>query len=56
MIKPVIQTQQNWQKPHFGLDLDPLGSNSGALVSFLKIWLCQSLVKTNDSVLRKFSE
>ena len=25
----MIQTQENGEKPHFGLDLDPFGPNSG---------------------------
>ena len=27
--KPIIQTQENGTKTHFGPDLDPLGPNSG---------------------------
>ena len=26
--KRIIQTQENGEKPHFGLDLGPLGKNS----------------------------
>ena len=34
--KRLIQTQENGQKPHFGSDLDPLGSNSDHQIFFLQ--------------------
>ena len=37
--KPIIQTQEKDEKPHFGPDLGLLGRQN----SFPKIWLCQSL-------------
>ena len=39
----MIQTQENGEKPHFGLDLGPLGPNSGGESFISKIWLHQSL-------------
>ena len=32
--KPMIQTQENGKKPHFGSDLDLLRSNLGRLMFF----------------------
>ena len=37
----MIQTQENGEKPHFGLDLGPLGPNSGGESFISKIWLRQ---------------
>ena len=34
--KRLIQTQENGEKPHFGSDLDPLGSNSNHQIFFLQ--------------------
>ena len=34
--KRLIQTQENGEKPHFGSDLDPLGSNSDHQIFFLQ--------------------
>ena len=62
--------KKNDKKPHFGLDLDPLGPKSGHQFFFFpkKIWLCQSLdimahyhhvkyiKKNNNPILRKFSD
>ena len=66
--KLMIKIQKNGKKPHFGPDLGPLGPNSGRQTFFSKIWLRQSLdvvvnyhhlqsqKKTNDPILRKFSD
>ena len=41
--KPIIQTQENGKKPHFGPDLGPSNPNSSRQISFSKLWLFQSL-------------
>ena len=35
--KPMIQTQENGEKPHFGPDLGPLGPNSVHENFFIKL-------------------
>ena len=65
----MIHTQENGEKPHFGLDLGPLGPNSG--YHFFKkkkklalsasryhssLSSCTISEKTNDPIFRKFSD
>ena len=64
--KPMIQTQENNEKPHFGPDLGPVDPNSGANFFFRnlalsvtryhgQLSLCTISEKTNDPLLRIFS-
>ena len=66
-VKFMIQTQENAKKIHFGPDLGPLGPNSGHQFFFKNLTLsvtryhgqlssCKISEKTNDQILRKFSD
>ena len=66
--KRINQTQENDKKPHFGLGLGQLGTNLGCQLFFIKHFVasvtryhgelssCKISEKTNDLILRKFSE
>ena len=64
--KCMIQTQENGEKPYFGPDLGPLGTNPGCQFFFKnlassvtryhgQLSSCKISEKTNDPILRKFT-
>ena len=64
--KRVIQTQENGEKPHFGLDLGSLDPNLGRQIFFTNLTSpviryhgqlssCTMSIKTNGPILRKVS-
>ena len=52
----LIQTQENDKKPHFGPDLGPLGPNYYQIDIMFRYHHVQYQKKTNDPILRKFSD
>ena len=67
--KLMMKTWENYKKPHFGYDLDPLGTNSSHQFFFFfknlassvtrchgQLSSCTISEKTNDPILRKLSD